>query len=47
MFFNYLLACGVACGFIAWRTRHSDVRFLATFAAMAMSVIALLNWNLW
>jgi len=47
MFFNYLLAIGVTCGLIAWRTRHSDVRFVATYGAIAMSVIALVNWNLW
>lgn len=47
MFFDYLLACGLACGIIAWRTRHTDVQAIASYAAVAVFVAALFGWDLW
>lgn len=47
MFFDYLLACGLTCGVIACRTRHSDLRAIASYAAAAVFALALVNWNLW
>lgn len=47
MFFDYLLTCGLACGAVAWRTRHSDLRVIASYAAAAVFALALVNWNLW
>ena len=47
MFFDYLLACGLACGIVAWRTRHSDLQKIASYAAVAVPALAITNWDLW
>jgi CHASE2 domain-containing sensor protein len=44
---DLLLVSGLAAGVIAWRTRQPDLRFIATFAAVATLLLALVNWDLW
>lgn len=47
MFFDFLLFSGLVCGVYAFRTRHADLRFIASYAATAVFVLAILNWSAW
>lgn len=47
MFFDYLLAVGLVSGVVACRTRQTDLRFIASYAAVAVFALAIVNWGAW